>query len=285
MKVARLALALVVVASLAACKSLGALGNTLQKYTPKLTFKKLDLKAIDFTKVDVEFVFDVHNPNVLAVKAASFSYDLGLEGVQVVKGTNDDGIELKSYGDTQLAIPVSLTFAHLYDLVKAVKGKDDLGFALNGELGFSTPLGVARVPFKEQGRFPVVHAPSISLERLHIGKLDILKHSASLSVDIGVGNANGGAAVTLAGFDYGLDLGGARVASGVRDDIPAVVGGGKQIVSLPIDIDLLEVGKSLVDALKGKKALDVKLAGKVMVGTPFGKLPLTFDQLSSLIPN
>ncbi|MFO0746849.1 MAG: LEA type 2 family protein [Myxococcota bacterium] len=284
MKLTRLALPFALVL-LTSCKTLGPIGDVLAPYTPKLSFKNLELKSLDFTKIDVEFVFEVHNPNPLSVKLATFSYDLGLEGVQVVKGTNADGLELKSRGDTELAIPVSLTFAHIFELVKATKGKDDLAFSIGGDLGFNTPVGMAHVPFKEQGKFPVVHAPSVSLEGMHIGKVDVLKHKASLSVDVGVANPDGGAAVSLAGFDYGLDLGGTRVAAGVKEDIPAVVGGGKQVVSLPIDIDLLKVGKTLVNAITGKKAMDVKLAGVVQIGTPFGKIPLTFDQLSSLVPH
>lgn len=277
--------ALLPLSFLASCKSLGQLGDVLAPYTPKLKFKELSLKGLDFTKVDVEFVFDLHNPNPLAVKLDTFSYDLGLEGVQVVKGTNSDGVQLKSYGDTQLAIPVSLTFANLFQLVKNVQGKDDLGFSIGGELGFNTPVGLARVPFKEEGRFPVVHAPSISLEGLRMGKVDLLKQTASLQLDLGVGNPGGGKAVSFAGFEYGLAMGGAKVASGTRNDLPEVVGGGKQVIALPIDLDLKSAAKTLVAAITGKKAIDVKLDGKVQVGTPFGKIPLTFDQLGSLIPH
>ena len=270
---------------LASCKSLGQLGDALSPYTPKLKFNQLALKGLDFTKIEVEFIFDLHNPNPLAVKLDTFSYDLGLEGVQVVKGTNNEGIQLKSYGDTQLAIPVSLTFANLFELVKNVQGKDDLGFSIGGELGFKTPVGMARVPFKEEGRFPVVHAPSISLEGLRMGKVDLLKQTASLQLDLGVGNPGSGKAVSFAGFEYGLAMGGAKVASGTKNDIPEVAGGKKQVISLPIDIDLKSAAKTLVGAITGKKAIDVKLDGKVQVGTPFGKIPLTFDQLGSLIPH
>lgn len=266
------------------CKSLGPVGDALSQYTPKLRFQKLELRHIDFTKVDVDFMFALENPNPLSVKLDTFGYALGLEGVEFVKGTNDSGLQLKSYGETQLAIPVSLTFARIFELVQAVKGKDDLGFSVAGELGFKTPLGLARVPFKEEGRFPVVHAPDISLEGLRVGKIDVLKNKASLAIDIGVANPDGGSALSFAGFDFGLDLGGKRVASGVRDDIPAVSGGGKQTISLPIDINLLELGSTVVQALTKKKPIDTKLAGKVQVGTPFGNIPLSFDDLASLLP-
>jgi len=266
------------------CSALAPIEQSLSQYTPKLHFQKLELKHIDFSTIDVDFLFTLENPNPLSVKLDTFGYALGLEGVEVVRGNNNDGLQLKSYGESQLAIPVSLTFARIFELVKAVKGKDDLGFLVNGELGFNTPLGVARVPFKEEGRFPVVHTPDISLEGMRVGKVDLLKHKASLAIDIGLANPDGGAAVSLAGFDYGVDLGGTRVAAGVRDDLPAVSGGAKQTVELPIDVDLLKLGSSLVQSITKKKAIDVKLAGVVQVGTPFGKIPLTFDELSALIP-
>lgn len=272
-------------AALVACGTLGPIGDALAPYTPKLTFKKLELKSLDFTKIDVEFLFDVHNPNPLSVKLASFGYGLDLEGVKLVEGTNSDGLELKRYGDTQLAIPVSLTFKNLFDLVAAAKGKDELAFRIGGDLGFDTPVGLARVPFHEEGKFPVVHAPSVSLEGLRLGKVDVLKHKASFSVDVGVANPDGGAALSFAGFDFGLDLAGSRVAAGVREDIAPVAGAAKQTVSLPVDVDLLKLGKVAVDAITKKKAVDVKLVGTVQVGTPFGKIPLTFDQIANLVPH
>lgn len=266
------------------CKQLGPLGDALAPYTPKLRFDKLELRAIDFTKVDVDFMFKLENPNPLSVKLDTFSYALGLEGVEFVKGTNADGLKLESRGESDLAIPVSLTYQRIFELVQNTKGKDDLGFSIAGDLGFNTPVGMAKVPFREEGRFPVVRAPGISLKGLRMGKVDLLKQKASMNLDLGFSNPDGGQAVSFAGFDFGVDMAGSRVASGVREDIPAVTGGGEQLVSLPIDLDLKSVGKTLVTAITGKKAIDVKLGGKVQVGTPFGKIPLTFDQLASLIP-
>ena len=278
------AFSLALVVGLVACKSLGPLGDALAPYTPKLKFQKLELKSLDFTKVDVEFLFKLDNPNPLAVKLDTFAYNLGLEGVELLKGTNADGIQLKSYGETDLAIPVSLTFARIFELVQNTKGKDDLGFSFGGEFGFNTPVGMARVPFKEEGRFPVVRAPNVSLKGLKMGKLDVLKQKASMSLDLGFTNPDGGQAVSFAGFDFGVDFGGKRVASGVREDIPAVAGGAEQVVSLPIDLDLKSLGSALVGAITGKKSIDVKLVGTAQVGTPFGKIPLTFEQLASLLP-
>jgi len=274
----------VALVGLVGCKQLGPIGDALAPYTPKLRFDKLELRAIDFTKVDVDFMFKIDNPNPLSVKLDSFSYALGLEGVEFVKGTNNDGVKLESRGESDLAIPVSLTYQRIFELVHNTKGKDDLAFSIAGDLGFNTPVGLAKVPFKEEGRFPVVRAPGIALKKLKMGKVDLLKQKASMSLDLGFTNPDSGKAVSFAGFDFAVDFSGARVASGVREDIPAVVGGGEQVVSLPIDLDLKTLGKSLVSAITGKKSIDVKLGGKVQVGTPFGKIPLTFDQLGSLIP-
>src|SRR5688572_9915221 len=109
-----------------------ALKDALSPYTPKLSFKRLALKSLDFQSISVDFLFDLHNPNPLSVKLARFGYHLGLEGTEVVRGTNESGVKLESRGDTELAIPLSMTFAELFKLVGAVKGKDELGFALGG---------------------------------------------------------------------------------------------------------------------------------------------------------
>lgn len=264
------------------CGQLGALGDALEPYTPKISFKNLDLKSIDFTRINVDFVFSIDNPNPIEVKLDTFSYAFGLENVELLSGTNDDGIKLESRGSSALVLPMSLRFEDIFALVGAVKGKDDLGFSLAGDFGFRTPLGVAKVPFREEGRFPVVHAPDISLAGLRMGKLDILTQTASLNLDLGIKNESGGSALAFSGLDYRVSLGQSSVAAGLVDAIPEVAPGVAQTVTIPINLNLRSLGSALVSAITQKKAVDVSVGATVQVGTPFGTIPLTIDEKGNL---
>lgn len=281
-RLALLALALSTLGALS-CSQLKQLGDVLAPYTPKLSFQKLELKRIDFSSIDVDFKFNVQNPNPVSVKLAQFGYALGLEGVEFVKGRNTDGFKLESRGDTELAIPVGLKFADIFRLVQNIDGKDDIGFSIAGDFGFDTPVGLATIPFKEEGRFPVVRAPKVSLEGARAVGIDLLKNKASLAVDLGFANPKGGAAISFTGFDYGLKLAGQRVAGGVMQAVTGVGGGGKQVVTLPVDLNLLQLGSSVVQLVQGKSPANLALEGVVQIGTPFGTIPLDIAEVGSFL--
>ncbi len=270
-------LSLVVAPVLLSCGTT-QLGDLLAPYTPKLRFERLAVDKIDFSNIAVDFVFAVQNPNPISVKLDQFGYSLGLEGVEFLKGRNTDGLALKSKGDTEISIPVGLAFADIFKLVQNVDGKDDIAFSLAGDFGFNTPVGMANIPFKEEGRFPVVRPPSIGLKGAKLAKFEPLKGKATLAVDLGFKNDKGGAPLKFKGFDYGLKLAGTKVSSGVLDNVPDAPGGQEQVVSLPIELDLFQLGKTMVTALSGKTPVDVGLDAKVMVGTPFGDIPLDVAQ-------
>ena len=287
MKPLRTPLLLLVTVALAgpitSCSRLSQLGDLLAPYTPKLSFQKLELNRIDFSSIDVDFKFNVANPNPVSVKLAQFGYALGLEGVEFVKGRNTDGFQLKSKGDTELAIPVGLKFADIFKLVQNVDGKDDIGFSIAGDFGFDTPVGMATVPFKEEGRFPVVRPPKVSLKGARVKEVNLLKNKASLAVDLGFANPKGGAAISFAGFDYALTMAGKPIAGGILENVQGVAGGAEQTVSLPIDLNLLQLGSSVIQLVQGKSAADFGLKGTVQVGTPFGAIPLDIAEIGSFL--
>jgi len=279
---ARLA-ALLAALSLVGCAQLGALGDALEPYTPKVSFQEMALQSIDFSGIAVDLIFRIDNPNPLSVKLDSFSYAFGLEGVEFLKGTNDDGIALEARGASQMSLPLSLRYQDIFDLVGAVSGKDDLGFSFAGDFGFRTPVGVARVPFREEGRLPVVRPPDVSLEGLRMGRLDILAQTATLNLDVGFTPKDGGAPLRFAGFDYRVNLGQNQVAAGLVDHVAeAVAANARQVVTIPLNLNLRSLGSAVVDAITRKTALDVGLGATLMVGTPFGDIPLSIDESGRL---
>jgi len=265
------------------CGATKQLGDLLAPYTPKLRFERLAVDKIDFSSISVDFVFAVQNPNPISVKLDQFGYSLGLEGVEFLKGRNTDGIALKSKGDTELSIPVALAFADIFKLVQNIDGKDDIAFSLAGDFGFNTPVGMATIPFKEEGRFPVVRPPTISLKGAKLGEISVMKGKAVLNVDLGFKNDKGGAPISFKGFDYALKLAGTAVSTGVLENVPDAPAGQEQLVTLPVSLDLLKLGKTMITALQSKKPVDVALDAKVMVGTPFGAIPFDVAQAAAFL--
>jgi LEA14-like dessication related protein len=260
------------------CAKIGSLEDLgLDAFMPTVQFKRLKVTDLDFKRIDTDFVFSIENPNPIKVKLSSFSYDLDLAGNDLINGNQQDGLALEARGESKLVFPVGVVFADLFQLVGDLKGKDSVPFAFKGKIGFNTPLGEIKIPFQDTGDFPVIHLPRVGFKAVRVGKLDLLRQTATLNVDLGLAH-DGGAALAFDGFDYHIDLGGRKVAEGVLEHLASVAGGSEQVVSLPVQLNLLDLGATIVEAITKKTKLDVGLGATVSIGTPFGPVPFTIDE-------
>ena len=256
--------------------NLDKISDALQPYLPTVSFQDLDLRAIDWEHVEVDLKFNVENPNPLQVKIASFSYDLALEGVHVLEGTQKDGFTLPADDKATLTVPMSLTFSTIRDLLGGTRGKDELAFALTGKLGFDTPAGVAKIPYTASGDFPVLRTPNISLKKIKVTDLSLLQNNASINVVLDVKN-KGAANISFTDFDYTFSLNGGQIASGAVASLGDAATG-DSVVKLPIDLKLTSAASAQLSLFQTGGNSDAALSASFKVGTPFGTLPLSIDE-------
>lgn len=253
----------------------------LSAYTPKVRFEKVDLGKPDWQGVDADFVLAVDNPNPVGVTLATWSWDLDIAGSDLLAGTSDDGARLEPSGESKLAIPARLVFADLIRTAQAAKGQQDVPFAVSGQLGFATPLGVVTVPWKDEGTLPVIRKPKIKVQNLRVEKLEVLRGRANLALDLAVTHEGGGT-LGLDNVAWTLDLGGQRVADGTAATLASVPAGETQTVTLPIGVNLLELGSSVVSAIKNKTDIPLAFGADASVGTPLGALPLDVREATTI---
>ena len=256
--------------------------SELDPFLPKVSFESLQVRAINFQEADVDFVFDVENPNPIGFKLSSFSYALGFEEVQLLAGDNEDGFALEAEGNSELVLPVDLVFADAWNVVQATRGKDDIGFGLDGHFGFNLPeLGEARVPYNADGQFPAVRTPQFSLKNLRAADVNLL--GATLELDLGIDNDHE-STLFFEMFSYDISLGGKSVAGGMMNTLADVSGASEETVTLPIEVDFLTAAVVIIDAIVGGGSLEVGLDADMDVITPFTDtpLPLSIDQLEDL---
>lgn len=266
---------------LAGCPK-GTLGDLgLEQFFPKITFDTLKVNKIDFQHVDTMVVFNVDNPNPIKLVFASFGYDFSLAGNPFLSGVQDDGFALEPKGSTKLKIPVSVKFKELIDMATDIKGKDEVPFRIAGTLGFNTPLGKIDVPLKQRGNFPVLRTPKVKFQKLRVGKLNLLKQSVTINLDLGVSHEQG-KAMTFDKFAYALKFNGKKVTEGLVAQLGSVEPGAEKTVSLPIQLNLLDLGSTIVSAITNKTKLDVGLDAGMDVGTPFGVIPLHIDETGKM---
>ncbi len=282
MRLAASALAVLVSTTLlTGCAKLGSLGSALDQYKPTVTFKKVDFGAVTWTGADADFVFSLANPNPVDVKVASFTYDLDIDGKSLVDGENNSGLQLKSQGSSQLRLPVGIVFADLVDLAQGASGADTVPFSIAGSFSFDTPVGPVAIPYRESGELPVLRTPKFSLQAARVGGISLTSQTATLEVDLGVQNT-GNNSLSFADLAYQLKLSGTKVADGKVASIAGVSGGATKTVTLPVTLQLVDLGTSIVSAITNKEKIQVGVTADVDVQTALGTLPLSFSESGKL---
>lgn len=256
---------------------LGAGCEQLEPFMPTVSFERFDVNAIDFERVEADFVFAVDNPNPVEIDLASFDYRLDFEGTELLSGDSGDGFTLEAIGGTELRLPVDLSWEDAWDTVQATRGEDEVDFSLAGGFGFDTPLGVIELPYQEGGTFPAVRTPRFGFQTLRVARVDLLTQTATVELDLAIDNDHG-SNLLFQDFDYAISLGGSRVASGLVPDLGSVEGASESTKTLSLDIDLLATGVTVVDLITNGGRADLGLDATMDVDTPFGMLPLSIDE-------
>lgn len=249
----------------------------LEPFMPTVSFQEFRVNDIDFEQIDVDFAFDVENPNPVDVQLASFSYGLGLGGVELLHADDDDGFALEAVGSSELALPVQMRWEDAWSAVQATRGEDDIGFDLDGHFGFDTPIGEAKIPYRESGTFPALRTPSVRVSSLRVGKIDLWSTRADVQLVLDIDNDHA-STLFFDNFDYALSSGGHELADGVVHSLADVEGATQREVVVPMSIDLVSAGTVVVNALAGHGTLDIDLDATTDVETPFGILPLAVDE-------
>jgi LEA14-like dessication related protein len=255
--------------------------SNLKQFTPTITFKKLEIKKLTFQSADVDFVFDVQNPNPLKVSLASFKYQLDFEGHKMLEGADPNGLTLAASGSSEIRLPVAIVYEEVYKIAQAVKGKDDVAFALSGEFGFNTPLGEAKVPYQEAGSFPAPKKPKLEFVSIKVDKPKLLSpNSTTGEVQFKIANEHA-SAIDLKDFNYKINLNKLPASNGVVPQFEPCPGNSEITVKMPITVNLLNLGSAFLSAL-ASNSMDFKIDATLNVNTKFGVLPFTINQEKSI---
>ena len=242
-----------------------------------VAYERMDVTDLSWKAIQSDFVFQVANPLFFDLGVARFDYTLELAGADVAFGEAADGLVVEA-GGGQLAFPVGLQFAEIYELAQASKGEDTLDFVFAGSVGFDTDWGPVDLPFEALGDFPALRTPKVRLDSLRISDADL--SGATLDLGLAIDNEHGSTLV-FENLDYGLSVDGFSVAAGKVQQLGDAEAG-ETLVDLPIGVDFMDLGGAALSALTGGGKVDVGLAATADVETPFGVLPLSIDAAEGL---
>lgn len=249
----------------------------LRKLKPEVNFKDVKVKGITFQNIDTDFIMQVKNPYPVGMKVASNDWSLSLAGSDFLDGSGGK-LNIGANGRSPVKIPIKMAWADAFRVAGAMKGKDEIPFVFQTRMGFNTPVGEIKVPLRHEGTLPALHVPRVQLNGLKVKGIDLATQTAKLALNLGV-ESDQGSNISFDAFDYNVKFNGSRVANG--NTRLANIGGSSNL-SIPINVNLLELGAGIANAIKTKGNLDVGLGAQINVGTPFGSVPLNIDKAKKL---
>jgi LEA14-like dessication related protein len=235
--------------------------EALEQQRPTVSVTDQRLTRLDFERANLAFGIQVDNPNPVALSLAGLDYDLKLDGHSFASGQQTKQMQLAAAGASRFELPLSLAFKEIYQGLANLKDKDEVPYELTTGLMIDVPLlGKLRYPVTVQGVLPLPRLPEISVKSLTMERLSFSGATLNLNLEVNNPNAFG---LALNNLNYDFVVNGKRWLNGSRPNLGTVIQNQKNLITLPISLNFMEMGSSLYGLLKGGTDLDYSLSGKL----------------------
>ncbi len=270
------ACALTVLSSCAILRDLLNLAGTAFNQ-PGFTFKNVSLTDISLGGLNLDTVWELSNPNDVALSLASVDYALFIENKQVVAGSPPNGLQIGARGASQLHFPAGIKFTDLVAVVETFLTRDTASWRAEGSLGVQTPIGLLKLPIVKDGTFEVPKVPAIVFGNPRVTNITLT--GATVEFPLTVTNKNT-YALPIGGVTGNLAIAGSNVGSISTGNLGAMDGKGARQVALPLNVSFLAAGGAVINAVRGGTS-QVTFNAQVQSGAQ--TLPIKVDQLLNFI--
>lgn len=240
----------------------------------------LNAKRIrDFTVSGLSLVFYVNISN-----SSSSSYYLSKYDYRFVVNQQEylrlqtslsEQIEIGAKGNTLISLPVKITYAHLFEVVKEAEKFNKAQCYLTGGMTFSDGRREkGRLPVAFSGEFPIFKPPEADIVSLEVHAMTI--GGADLTFEVSFKNSNV-FELLVDRISYRLSLGEKPIGGGEIGGDKNIESLDAKVFSLPLLIEFYDVGKDVYNILHQPSAL-CRVTGEVVIRTIWGTLEIPFDK-------
>jgi len=248
---------------LGGCTALQDIAGNIQKPNLSVT----DMRVTDFNFDEIEITYDVtvENPNAMSVQLSSYNYDFKLNEKTFLEGQQNEFMEIEASGKSTLKVPVTLNFKKVYDGIRTLANSDQAAYEFLSELTFDLPvIGDTKIPVSKKGSIPMISRPGIQVTNLEIKNLSFSSADLALHLEFDNPNAFG---IKINEFDYGLTINGDQWAQGRSLANTLISEKGSSRLTIPISLNISEIGLSAYRLLSGSEDLNYSLNGTFNLGT------------------
>ena len=251
---------ILILSLLSSCQQLLQMMQQMNVQKPLVHVKEVKITGLSLKGIDLDFKMDIKNPNTVGITLAGFDYELLIDQNRFLKGQQNKTIKIESKGQSEVTIPVSLTFKQLFQTFKSLKDADSIKYTLKSGFSFNVPvLGKVRIPVQTTRRIPNIKLPKIKVAQLKLDQLGFT--GADLELTLELDNPNVWSAA-LKKLTYQFTVNGQQWATGNLQQSLQITPKGKQILHLPIHLNFLEMGRSVYNLLTNPKTIEYQLQGE-----------------------
>lgn len=226
--------------------------------------------------LNLVFYIQIKNSSAKTYYLSGYSYRFVVDQTEYLRlqTSLDSKLRIEASEETLIALPVKITYEHLFRTAEGVETKEKVLCYIMGELAFSDEKKErGRLPFSFSGEFPIYRDPLVELVALNINMLTI--GGSDLNLEIKLINTDG-FELMVQRVSYRIKIGDRPVGEGNIGGDKSIPAKGEKAFQLPLLLNFFEVGKDVYAFLQQKTVL-CQFSGEIEIQTVWGKLTIPFD--------
>ena len=120
---------------------------------PEVVFRGVELGSLDVSGAALEASFDVTNPNRYRIGVRRLTYRVSVNGRDAGGGASDQETVLAGKATTLVKLPLTLDWSKVRSAGLDFLLSGSVDYSVEGEITFSTPIGVFERPYRHVGRW------------------------------------------------------------------------------------------------------------------------------------
>ena len=257
----------------AGCATLWDLFNRFIK-APTLDIRKMAVKKMTLSSMQLTFFADITNPNPLGFKLFGLDYLLRVSGDQLAKGRAPQGIELRAGGKTSTEFDLDFDLGRTGAAILELIQKKSVPYELAAVGKFLSKEGGLDVPVGFSGRLPLPRLPIINVKSF--APTDVSASGVGFRLETEMKNDND-FELPIDGLSFDVKVDNRRVLANKAARGLRIAPGKKGVVPLEFKVGLAALGLSLAEALAGKN-----MRWEVAADVSSGKLTLPFKDAGTV---
>jgi LEA14-like dessication related protein len=248
---------------------------------------RLEMKQVEnLTTTSLSYVFYLNIKNVSSKSyfLTRYRYRFVVDEREYlqINTASSDGLEIIPSETTMVAIPLKITYEHLFQAIEGISEMDSVPCYLMGELFFSEGKKErGSLPIAFNGEFPIFRAPEIEIVSLNANTISIA--GADLGFNFKLNNGNG-FILRVHEIKYVLKLGGFPVDEGQIEGDKNIEIKGEKAFAIHLLLNFFDVGKELYAVLQ-QSDVEAAFSGEIGILTNWGRLQIPFSINKKLLLN